>query len=509
VVAVTLAAFLPALGNGFTNWDDNVVITGNEQVAAWSFGNTGRIFTSFHYGLYHPLVTLSFAAEHRLFGFSPYHFHLDNLLIHAANTLLVFALILMIGGDLVAAVVTALLFGIHPTRVESVAWAMERKDVLYAFFFFASLLLYLRTNGNRRLNPDVPTSSKAGIPKHYIVYCNRDVAVSISSFVCSLLAKAAAITLPFVLLLLDLVRRRGIDRANLRGKVPYFLLAAIFGVVAVLARIFSGELTRDPPFGAANIFIGSYRLIFYYLARIVWPWGDYALYPGNSFAAKNFISLPWFYLLAPVLLILLGLLFHRLFRRDRQVMFCGAFFLVTLLPALGLISVGPFADRFTYVPAVGIFYLFGLAVARLARRRSVAWRGALWGILLLLTIALLSATRQQCGVWRDGVSLWNRACQKYPRSIEALTMRGFAYAEQGDFERSVADLGKAIRLAPRRADVYNNRGIIYGRRGETAKALWDFDQALRLKPDDPAAKHNRQNVIIILNSMRNFDRIKP
>ena len=463
MVAVTLAAFLPALGNGFVSWDDNVVITGERQVITWSWQNTGRIFTSFQHGLYHPLVTLSFAAEHRLFGFAPVFFHWDNLLLHLANTIMVYIFILLLGGDLVAAAVTALLFGLHPTRVESVAWVMERKDLLFTFFYFAALLLYLRKNGNR----------------------GPGVAVSIGAFTLSLLSKAAAISLPFVLPLIDFVRGRKIDRVSLQAKIPYFLLAALFGLVALFARILSGSLTRDPPLGPANIYIGSYRLLFYYLPRIVFPWRDFALYPGNTFAAKTFTSLPGLYLLAPVLAVLLGLLYYRLFRRNRPALFGGAFFLITLLPSLFLIPIGPFADRFTYVPAVGIFYLFGLAVTGLWRRGSTVGRVLLLVAFTLLITSLVGLTGRQIAVWHDSVSLWDRACQKYPRSAEAFNQRGLGYVERLELGQARRDLLRAERLAPANAGIRLN-----------LRNLADVAQ-------------QRQKALFILNRTKNSGRIKP
>lgn len=508
---ITFVTFLPTLQNGFVSWDDNLIITGNAQAAGWSWENTGRIFSSFHYGLYHPLVILSFAAEHRLFGFNPFFFHLDNLLLHTVNTLLLFTLILILSGDLMVALVTALLFGSHPTRVESVAWAMERKDLLFTFFFFASLIFYLRGKGNQRC---------------------RDVAGPIGLFVCSLLAKAAAISLPFVLLLIDYFQDRRLDWKSLKTKVPYFLLAASFGVVALLARLLTGGLTRDPPFGAANILIGSYRLIFYFLPRIIWPFRDYALYPGASFAAKSFGSFPLLFIISPLLVIIIGGLFIFLFRRHKEIFFGGAFFAITIVPGLFLISIGPFADRFTYLPAVGIFYLIGLAFSYYYQRAKRAGKNALLLLLFLLAVILSLTTWRQCAIWHDSVSLWDKACQKYPRAAAAYNSRALAYAERGQTDLALQELrralillpadaglylnlgsiysdrgddrqalhyyNKALQLDPELADAYNNRGNVYGKRGEYQKALRDFDRALQLKPGDPAAVHNRQNALFYI-----------
>jgi protein O-mannosyl-transferase len=455
IAAITLAAFLPSLGNGFTTWDDNVAILNNSLVSAWSWPAS---FFQFERGLYHPLVTLTYALEYRLAGFAPLLYHLDNLLLHLVNTVLVFSFLLLLGGNWPAAAVAALLFGLHPTRVEPVAWVTERKEVLFVFFYLLALLSYLRAGWARS---------------------QRSAATALFMLL-ALLSKISAVSLPFVLLLIDRCRGEKIDRANLRAKAPLFLLALLFGVVGLFARQLTGSLTHDPPFSPANILIGAYRLLFYYLPRLVWPWRDFAFYPGATFAAKTFGSLPWLYLLSPVLLVLFGLLFYRIFRFNRRAEWGGAFFLITIAPALFLIPVGPFADRFTYLPAVGIFYLFGLAVTAGWRRWTWAGRSLLLAALSLLFVSLYGLTGRQIAVWRDGVTLWDRACHKYPRAAEAFNSRGLTYAERGELDRARQDLLRAQQLAP------DNAGI-----------------SLSLKNLAAVEK------LIILNRKKNSDRIKP
>jgi hypothetical protein len=309
--------------------------------------------------------------------------------------------------------------------------------------------------------------------------------VSLCLFICSLLSKAAAISLPFVLLLIDHVQGRKLDRANRRAKLPYFLLAGLFGLVALLARICSGGLTRDPPFGPANIFIGSYRLLFYYLPRIIFPWQDPALYPGSSFADKLFPALPWLYLLSPLLVVLLGAGLFRAFRSNRVILLGAGFFVITLAPSLFLISIGPFGDRFTYVPAVGLFFLAGSAAALFWRRASAEGRGLMLVVIGSLTLIMAAATARQCTVWRDSVTLWDRACQKYPRSAEAFNARGLGYVERLDLERARRDLLSAQRLAPANTGIRAN---------------------LRNLAD---VARQRQKALFILNRTKNSDRIKP
>lgn len=441
LAAVTFAVFLPSLHNGFTGWDDTLIITVNPQVINWSWENTKDIFASFHYGLYHPLVILSFAAEHFFFGFNPFVYHLNNLLLHVVNGVLVFFVILLLGGDLIAALVTALLFGLHPTRVESVAWIMERKDVLYALFFLGAMIFCLRRN-----NP-----------------------ASLILFLLSLLSKAMAISFPFVLLLFDYLKGRNINRESLKEKAPFFMLAVIFGVLAVLARSFTGDLTKEPPFGLANIFIGSYRLIFYYLARIFLPFFDAALYPYGSYSMKSFGVLPFVFLISPVLVAVLTALFLFLARKNRAAVFGGLFFLLTIIPALFMVSIGPFADRFTYIPSIGIFFLAGLAVSHFYRKSSKVYRTCLL-VLVVLVFSLLSyQTWQRCRMWKDSVSLCDAVCEKYPSAAEAYNSRGLAYSEKKDFGRALHDFEEALKIDPRSPGIYVNLGILYFDRGDDAR----------------------------------------
>jgi tetratricopeptide (TPR) repeat protein len=512
LAGVTFAVFLPSLQNGFISWDDNLIVTVNPQVVNWSWENTKNIFASFHYGLYHPLVILSFAAEHLFFGFNPFVYHLNNLLLHVLNSVLVFSIILMLGGNLMTALVTALLFGIHPTRVESVAWIMERKDVLYTLFFLGAMIFYLRKN----------------------------LAVSLWLFFLSLLSKAMAISLPFVLLLCDYLQGRKIDREALKEKIPFFTLAAVFGVLAILARLFSGELTKDPAFSMNNVFIGSYRLVFYYLARIFLPFYDAALYPYGSYSMKFFSRLPLIFWTSPALVLILIILFILRARKNRVVIFGGLFFLVTIFPALFMVSIGPFADRFTYVPSIGIFFLAGMAASLLYRRSSKVYRTCLV-VLVVLVFPLLSYQAwQRCQIWKDSASLYDAVCKKYPSAAEAYNSRGLAYYEKKDFARALNDFEKALKIDPRNpgiyvnlgilyfdlgddagalanynraiqidarcADAYNNRGNVYGRSGKYLKALDDYNRALSIKLNDRAARLNRETV---LNALQNSGRIRP
>lgn len=413
VIALTALIYWPSLGSGFTAWDDDSLLLGNPQVTSLSPGNLRNIFFSFHHGLYHPLVTLSYAVEYHFFGLAPLIYHLDNLLLHLVNVVLVYLFIALLGGGGWLAAAVALFFGLHPLHVESVAWVAERKDLLYTAFFLSGLIayLYFRRTGNRWL---------------YLA------ALALCLF--SLGAKVMAVSFPLVLLLLDYLEQRRFDRASW----PFFLMAAVFGALAVLARLYSGHLTNDPAWSFNNLLIGSHRLAFHYFPRIFLPWLDTPLYPGVTFAQKTFAALPLTYYLSPFLAAAFFAGLFRLARRERGIVFGLGFFLAALLPALFSIPVGPFADRYTYLSSIGLLFAAGLVVRRLPPAFLV--------IPLALVLAFAPMTWQKCAVWQDNYSLWGAAAEKYPFSREALGNRALSCIETGRRTEALAWQRRAAAL---------------------------------------------------------------
>jgi len=416
VVLVTAATYYPSLGNRFTAWDDDSLLLSNPQVTSLSPGHLRGIFVSFHHGLYHPLVNLSWALEYHFFGFAPFIYHLTNLVLHLLNVALVFILISSLGGGAWLAAGVALFFGVHPLHVESVAWVAERKDVLYTAFFLAGLIAYLKFR-------------RTGGRWFYLS--------ALGLCLLALGAKVMAVSFPLILLLLDYLEERKPDLSSL----PFFGLAAAFGVLAVLARRYSGHLTNDPAWTLNNVFIGCHRLVFHYFPRVFLPWLDTALYPGTTFAQKVFTGLPLSYYAAPLLAVMLfGGLFW-LARRERGLVFGLGFFLAALLPALFSIPVGPFADRYTYLSSVGLLLAAGLVI-----KRSPP---VFLALPLALVLAFVPLAWQRCSVWQDNYSLWGAAVEKYPLSPEAAGNRALSCLETGRQTEALAWQRRAEKLKRR------------------------------------------------------------
>lgn len=476
VLAAVALAFLPCLGNGFVDWDNDVDITANPHIQSLSPQNLRTIFFTTLNNAYHPLPFLVWAVGYRLWGAEPLGYHLVNLLLHLVTAALVFRWVLLLEGSLLAAVAAALWFGVHPMRVESVAWLSDLKDLLAGLFFMAALLAYERW-------------TREGHAMRY--------AAALAFFVLAGISKTTALTLPAVLVLVDLLRRRPWSRGAVLEKVPFFALAGCFAALAVVSRgRFEASIAQDLfqesyplPY---RLYLVGHRLVFYFLQRTVAPTlGSEDLYPDVIGGPYLPGVVAWGTVLA---LLAVALVYSARF--TRKGLFGAAFFLVALLPALATVSYGYTADRFSYIPAVGLAYLAGVAAAaagRATRAKRLA-RAALTavGIAAIATLAALSW--RQCGVWKDSVSLWSDAVARYRRGSStvnlgfALVNRGRAWLGQDEYRRALADLDEALPIAPNRQHTLFLRAGARAALGEREKAIADLREALTLAPDHPDAR---------------------
>jgi len=471
ILLITFISFYPSLKNGFTNWDDDKMLTANHKITALTPDNLRAILTKPHWGLYHPLVLLSFAAEFHFFKLNPFPYHLTNLVLHLANTALVFWLIILLSRHAWTAIITALLFGIHPLHVASVAWVTERKDVLYALFFLASIISYLR-------------------------YCDKKKIVyyffSMVLFVFSLLSKPMAITLPFVLVLIDFLEGKRFKKRLLLDKVPFFVITVTFTVITYVAR----SIGSEPEYTFIdNLFMANYGLIFY-LVKAVAPFNLACHYPPP---VKVDGLLPAIFLASPAAVAALaaGTLYSLKF--GRKIFFGILFYVITVGPVLHLVSGGPFVgDHYTYIPLIGIFYLAGEGCSLLWEKRT-GLRTPLVLLVAVITAAGAVLTWQRCLVWKDALTLWNDFFEKYgdrPNISLAYSNRGNAYMDAGNLDRAVQDYNEAVRLDPSYVDAINNRGNAFNSKGEFDRAIADYNTVLSIRPLHAEAHYNRGNAYI-------------
>lgn len=489
VALFTFVVYLPSLTSGFVNWDDPAYVYENTDIRSFDFNFLRLIFTTAINGNYHPLTTISYAMDYGVWGLRPFGFHLTNNLFHAVDVFLVFILfdnllglllkensLSKTGGAeterLLGASFAALLFGLHPLHVESVAWVSERKDVLSAFFFLLTLLSYLKYTGERSLKK----------PRYYLL--------TLVLFGLGLLSKPMLVTLPVVLLILDyypLHRLGGDLPARLREKAPFFMLSFASGVVTIWAQSTQGAVMSGAMLPLLWRMDIAVRAAVFYLQKTVIPVNLAPFYP---FPYKEEFFNHVFWTSATVLAAFVVLAVVMAIKKRRLIPGASLYYIITLSPVIGLVQVGAQsgADRYAYITLLGPFFLAGAVIFSVGRRFGI--RPAI-AVIVLISVCLSVLTVRQEFVWKDSVSLWSREIAIYPdRAPRAYQMRGLAFQDRGDFKAAIEDFTAAVMLQPEYAEAYNNRGVAYRMSGSYGLAVADFQKAISINANLAAAYYN-------------------
>jgi len=478
IILLTWTFFQPSLHNLFTNWDDPGYIRDNALIKDLSPNGLKNIFSTAVMGNYHPLTILSYAIEYSFVRLDPWLYHLDNLLLHILASVLCYYFILRLTKRPVAAGLTALLFALHPMHVESVAWLAGRKDVLYGSFFIASCTAYLRYR------------EKNNNTRWYVILTVL--------FICSLLAKPVAVTLPMTLLAIDIFQRRTFDRKMVIEKLPLFAISVAFGIKSMIDQHAFGSLyTQNVHYNAIErMALGGYAFVTY-LWKAILPLQLSCFYPylpktDNVLPAHN-------YLYIPAALAILGSLWF--FRRNRTVIFGALFFLINIALLLQFIPVGGaiLADRYSYIPYIGLFfipawYLSGLFEPGANRQRGYLIAGG----VITYTLWLGTLTTSRTRVWYDTCSLWRDEIEKQPIAPNAWNNLGFHYFNR--FNESVNDeerrlcydsslylLKQAIALDPRFVNPLVSLGELQRGAGKYAEAKEYYYKTIQLKDPEGSA----------------------
>lgn len=445
----TLMIYLPALQNGFVNFDDNIYVYENALIRTLDWEFIKSSFFGFYYLNWHPLTMISYAVDYSFWGLDPFGYHLTNVILHSINTLLVGILaFLLLEAEgtfrpplfrYTCAAVAALLFGLHPVHVESVAWISERKDVLSGFFFLLALISYVRYASTTRK------------PLYYS-------ATLIFSFF-AMTSKPTSVTLPFALLILDYypLKRQSQLKAILLEKIPFALLALFTAVMTLSAQTTSSAFTN----GIWERALVSVRAYVFYLKKIALPLDFapfYPIFPRPELSSPEYL-IPLF--------VLLGLAaFCVIKRKNRVYPAVFAFYLLTLLPVIGIIQISSHlaADRYMYMPSLAPFMLAGIGAASLAmllnKRRKIVFISA---IALFALLAFVS--KRQMHVWKDSISLWSHEIEQYPYVYLAYNNRAVAFTQKGSYMQAFEDLKKSISLAPDFIPAYINLADAYKKVG--------------------------------------------
>ena len=383
ILILTFIFFFPSLNNDFVNWDDDRNIYENELITTlndhnfWS--NVKKIFTTDVIGGYNPLTIFTFALEQKFFGIEkPFYWHLNNLILHLLCTLLVFLIGIRMKLGYVGTIILALLFGFHPMRVESVAWLTERKDVLFGVFYLLAMYYYIK-------------GKQEGFRK-------RDYIIIGVSFVLSLFSKIQAVILPISLILVDyyLSKSGKITFKSILRKTPYFIGSLIVGLLGIYFLKDQGSIDQQAYHGGSRIFIGSYSLFVYYMKSLV-PYELSPLYPYPS-------SLDWRFYASISSFIGTAALLWFAYRKKWKVLFFGiAFFLANVVLLLQILGAGQgfLADRFTYIPYLGIFFIFAFYIEKLVNYK-VKFKWPILSITALVILAYGILTFNQCKIWKNG-----------------------------------------------------------------------------------------------------------
>jgi protein O-mannosyl-transferase len=485
---VTVWTFFPAVHGDFIDIDDGAFIARNPYLplnapnVTWVFGHA---FNS----NWQPLTMGSFMLDHAFYGLKPWGYHLTNVLLHAVNCVLVFLTLHRLTGSTWRSLAVAGLFGLHPLRVESVAWISERKDVLSVLFWMLTLWSYARYAQARAgiagpAAPDVRSPAFRSAKFNYVL--------TLVFFAFGLMSKPMMVTLPFVLLLLDFWPLDRWRRSRLRGllteKIPFFFLSGAVSAITYLAQRNAGML--DPVFTGLTVSSGERMenaLVSYgrYLGKLFRPVDLCALYPyPDHWPAQTCWG-------AGLLVAAITLLSLALRRREPYLLTGWLWYLGTLVPVLGLVSVGPqaMADRYSYIPSLGIWMALVWGVCRIAS----GWRSGYivsGGVGIGLALIYAGLTRQQIGYWSDGVSVWRRAVAVTENNFAAHNWLGCALYARGRFEEAIPEFQEASRLKPSYAEVYCSLGQALAALGRLDEAVAAGEQALRFRPGFVAAHNN-------------------
>ncbi len=489
LLSLVIFTFFPALNNDFILIDDPLYLTANAHVqSGLTWDGVRWAISATQAGNWHPLTWLSLMSDCQWFGLKPWGAHFTNMLLHTANTVLVFLVLEEMTGAIWRSFFVAAMFGLHPLHVESVAWVAERKDVLSTLFWLLTLLAYGRYAKQRQRRQN----HAADASHNYPFFRFRGVIYfwfALFFFALGLMSKPMLVTLPFVLLLLDYWP---LDRIRAKGclylaveKAPFFVLSVAIAIVTIMAQKESGTVRTMANFPMTirveNALVSYCR----YLGKLFWPTNLPFFYPypdhwpavavlGAALLLSGLFALAW------------------MTRHNHPYVLVGwCWFVVTLVPVIGLMQVGfqSIANRYTYVPYIGLF----LSLAWGAQALTSHWRHQRPVLFILTAAAILICipiTRRQIGYWKNSEILFQYASVIIDKNWEAHARLGTVFSKEGRLNESIQQYREALQLKPEYADAHYNLGNALCRKGLWDEAIIQYREDLRLSPDDFGGYNN-------------------
>jgi len=471
----TFAIYWPVKNYGFVNFDDNEYFFNNPHVLgglAWA--NIKWAFTTADTGNWLPLTWLSLMLDVQLFGSDASAPHIINVLLHAANALLVFVLLRQLTGALWRSAAVAMLFALHPMHVESVAWVAERKDVLSSFFGLLTLLFYARYAVGKNHQP-------ASLGASFVL--------ALLFFICALMSKSMVVTLPFVMLLLDFWPLQRFSPTSLKSllleKIPFFLAVVADSIATFIAQQKGNAVTPlawfPPGLRLGNVFVSYAR----YLGKIVWPFNLATPYAPLHYWPAPVVAFS--FLLFVVLCIAAFAL-----RKKFPYAFTGWFWFVGMLvPVIGLVQVGAqsLADRYIYLPIIGVLILVVWGIAEICAVNQTP-RGAMIFCAVFLCLACALRARNQVSVWQDDGTLFGHALAVTENNNVAMHNLGYWYQKNGQTDKAMDYYFDADQLGSRDPGKLYNAANQFAKLGHWDEAIKIYRRALQLSPNQPDVLNN-------------------
>ncbi len=487
ILALVAACYWQALFFFFLKWDEPAHFIDHPLIFSLSPENILNIFRTTVNEMYVPLAVLSHAIEYHFYSFNPMVYHFHNIFLHLGVTVLIFFFSRQCGLTQNASLIAALIFGVHPIHVESVVWITERKDLLYAFFYMASVCSYCSYLKCKTFN----------------LY-----GLSLLCGLLSILAKPMALSLPLVLLLCDWIHRRKPNVRSLAEKIPFFLYSAAIASITFVSvksrlqveNVWEGILTLGWTFS-------------FYISKFVLP---VRLIPIYATPKPVHLTNPPFFFSLLFIVILAGTL--SLWRRQRWYVFALLLYVAQIFFLLRPnvnVNIHVVADRFMYLPSLGFCLLFGYLFDRFINAPGplkLLWRRLLTkSVLIVYLSSLVIMTLFQVQIWRNDITLWSTVIDANPHNDLAYHNRGYALLQEKEYTLALLDFEKSLQINPGRFESYNNRGMIFTEQGEFRKALNEFDKALAISPGFSAVFINRGNLYRaagrLSEAIKEYDRI--
>ena len=481
LIVITVVIYFKSLNNELINtWDDHGYVTENQDIRTLNGDSIGytlkKTFSSYVLGNYHPITMLTYCFEYSKYKLNPKPYHVTNLVIHIFNTLLVVLFIWLLTQQQWVAFITAMLFAIHPMHVESVAWVSERKDVLYTFFSLAALCTY-------------------------IIYLKKDdlkwryYTFTLVLFILALLSKAMAVSVPITFFAVDYFLGRKFNTKVIIEKAPFILLSLIIGVVAISAQKSASALDGIVNYNFTDRILFSCYALMTYLWKLFVPINMSCFY---NYPVKVNGSYPIAFSIAPFVILALGFLLYKSMRFGKDIVFGFSFFLITIALVLQILPVGDaiIADRFTYIPYIGIFFIIARWINNVIENKTQrpGLKLPILGIFALITLTFCYLTIQQSKVWQNSLSLWSNAIEKYDKAAKSYNNRGLVYYQADQYDKALSDMSRTIQLSDNYTDAHYNRGVVYFSLKRYDEAIADYTIALQQNPKFAKAYNNRGNV---------------